>query len=88
MSDRLKQKLPSISNKLTILSTWEDPTKLYKIPKDKNKYIKDLDLQDKFVVLYSGNQGRGHDMKTILKSARKASFEKYSFHICWKWFSQ
>ena len=57
MYDRLKKQLPSIGNKLKIISTWEDPKKLYKIPKEKNKYIKNFNLGDKFVILYSGNQG-------------------------------
>ena len=80
MYDRLKKQLPSIGNKLKIISTWEDSKKLYKIPQEKNKYIKNFNLGDKFVILYSGNQGRGHDMKTILKSAKKlASYKNIVF---------
>jgi len=31
-----------------------------------NKFINNFNLEDKFVVLYSGNQGRCHDLNTIL----------------------
>lgn len=70
MFSRISKKIPSIENKITIIPTWEDTNKLYKINKIENKFLKNFNLEDKFVVLYSGNQGRCHDLQTILDCAK------------------
>ena len=38
--------------------------------KSRNPFIKKLDLNEKFIIQYSGNFGRMHDITTILKTAK------------------
>ena len=60
---------PNLDNKISVISSWADINKIKPLPKDKNWFVKKHNLQKKFVVLYSGNQGRCHDINTILETA-------------------
>ncbi len=59
-----------MENKIHRIHIWAEEDKLTKIPKTRNPFIKKWDLEGKFVVLYSGNMGRFHDLETIMEAAR------------------
>lgn len=67
---------PNTTKKLTVISSWADVNKIKPISKNKNWFIKKYKLEDKFVVLYSGNQGRCHDIETILDTSFLLRSEK------------
>jgi EAL domain-containing protein (putative c-di-GMP-specific phosphodiesterase class I)/glycosyltransferase involved in cell wall biosynthesis/ActR/RegA family two-component response regulator len=69
MRDRILQHSPGLAKKITVIHNWADPTWITPIPKAANPFAQEHQLVDKFVVLYSGNMGRCHDMDTILEAA-------------------
>lgn len=68
MAQRLRNEgIPD--KQITVIHNWADETQLRPIPHDQNPLRSDWGLQDKFVIGYSGNLGRGHDFSTILNAA-------------------
>ena len=77
MADKIKQSLPKEDHqKISIIPSWADPNIIKPIPKSMNWFAKKHKLENKFVVLYSGNQGRCHDLVTCLASASILRNEK------------
>lgn len=70
MKEELINKFPSLKNKISIIPSWVDHNKIKPLPKNKNWFINKYNLARKFVVLYSGNQGRFHDLVTIIDTAK------------------
>lgn len=68
MADRIKRMFPSA--KIEVIHNWADGTKIFPIQDEVNWYKKSKNLQDKFVVLYSGNFGLAHNFTGILNAAR------------------
>jgi len=58
-------------DKIQMIHVWSDDRIIKKIPKDKNPFIERWNLKGKFVVLYSGNMGRFHDMETVMEVAKE-----------------
>ncbi len=60
-----------ISQKTYCIHNWADDRILlpYSTSKEQNKYVDQWELKDKFILLYSGNMGRFHDMETIMETA-------------------
>jgi glycosyltransferase involved in cell wall biosynthesis len=55
-----------------VIHNWSD-SDIGAIAREKNWFIDQHGLREKFVVLYSGNMGRGHEFDTLLGAARKLS---------------
>ena len=45
---------------------WADATAIVPVPPDQNAFLRDQGLAGRFVVLYSGNAGRGHTFEAVL----------------------
>ena len=69
MAKKFVEDFPFTKNKISIIPSWADVNKIKPLPKKDNWFIKKHKLNQKFVVLYSGNQGRCHDFQTILDTA-------------------
>jgi glycosyltransferase involved in cell wall biosynthesis len=70
MKDRVVEHCPEIADKITVIHNWADSTLIQPIAKEENMFAQAQDLINPFVVLYSGNMGRCHDMETILEAAK------------------
>ncbi|MCB0338499.1 MAG: glycosyltransferase family 4 protein [Bdellovibrionales bacterium] len=57
-------------DKISILSLWMDNERLKPISREDNPFREKYDLEDKFVVMYSGNMSLCHPLDTILDAAR------------------
>jgi EAL domain-containing protein (putative c-di-GMP-specific phosphodiesterase class I)/glycosyltransferase involved in cell wall biosynthesis/ActR/RegA family two-component response regulator len=79
MKDRIVKRHPDLIDKITVIHNWADPTWIQPIVKAHNPFVQEHDLLDKFVVLYSGNMGRCHDMDTILGAAEVLKDEAVEF---------
>jgi glycosyltransferase involved in cell wall biosynthesis len=79
MHDRLVKHCPAIAHKITVIHNWTDPTLVQPIAKAENPFAQAQGLVDPFVVLYSGNMGRCHDMETILETAKVLRHESIVF---------
>lgn len=53
-----------------LIYPWVDTNKIFPIPKAKNWFAKMHEQEDKLTVMYSGNMGIGHDIETILITAK------------------
>jgi glycosyltransferase involved in cell wall biosynthesis len=51
------------------IGVWADQGEVKPIPREQNPYRKEWNLGDRFVVMYSGNFGLGHDVDTMCAAA-------------------
>ncbi len=70
MKQLIVQKNKNLADKIHVIHSWADPQFILPLAKSENWFAKQYGLTDCFVVLYSGNLGRCHDSKTILKCAQ------------------
>ncbi len=57
------------NKKATIITNWADIETISPKPRKENGLLKQLGLEDQFVIQYSGNMGRTHGLETILEAA-------------------
>ncbi|MEB3352764.1 MAG: glycosyltransferase family 4 protein [Cyanobacteriota bacterium] len=69
MAERLLSHGVDAAAKLSVIPSWADPGVIYPRPKASNWFAQKHQLGESFVVLYSGNQGRCHDLVTVLAAA-------------------
>tara|TARA_A100001035_G_scaffold275396_1_gene268723 strand:+ start:18028 stop:19338 length:1311 start_codon:yes stop_codon:yes gene_type:complete len=82
MKMKLKKYIAKENDKISIIPSWSDPEKIFKINKNDNKFAIKNNLVNTFNILYSGNQGRCHDLETIIDTAfilRKNKSIKFIF---------
>jgi glycosyltransferase involved in cell wall biosynthesis len=51
---------------VVIIRNWSDPQKIFPIAPDDNRLRRDLGLEGKFVIEYSGNLGISHDFQDLM----------------------
>lgn len=51
------------------IGVWSEPAEVAPLPRDANPFRERWKLGDRFVVMYSGNFGIGHDVQTMLDAA-------------------
>lgn len=56
------------ADKLVLVTPWADPDEIVPLPRDTNPFRLAHGLGDKFIVMYSGNLGLGHDTTTITQA--------------------
>jgi glycosyltransferase involved in cell wall biosynthesis len=69
MADRVRAKGVDAS-RIQVVPNWADEDAIRPVQADVNEFRRSHGLDGKRVVLYSGNMGRAHDLKTILGAAR------------------
>ncbi|WP_271255049.1 glycosyltransferase family 4 protein [Pseudanabaena sp. Chao 1811] len=67
MKQLLVKKNKYLADKIHVIHSWADPKFIRPLAKSENWFARQYGLTDCFVVLYSGNLGRCHDSRTILK---------------------
>lgn len=83
ISDGMKK---TISNnvedsKIQVIPLWTDELSISRIKKSDNIFLKEQGLEDKFVVLYSGNLGISHDVEVIIDIAEKFIYQNKFFFL-------
>lgn len=63
------EKCPELKDRIGTIHNWANPQWIVPMDKHKNWFAQKFNLVSQFVVLYSGNLGRCHDMETILQTA-------------------
>lgn len=81
MKQRVAQSCPAIADKLSVIHSWSNPGQIVPIRKADNWFARKHRLIDPFVVMYSGNMGRCHDVDTIFAAAEKLRHEPILF-VC------
>lgn len=71
ITDGMKEKLTQYvnKNKIEVVPIWTDNNFLKPIPKKENIFLTEQNLQDKFLIMYSGNLGRSHPIEIIVEIA-------------------
>lgn len=68
---RLVQKrLQRNAGHVTVITHWADCREITPLQRNENPLLQKLGLMDKFIVQYSGNMGRTHDLEGLVKCAR------------------
>lgn len=60
-------------NRVEVVPIWVDTETVKPMSRDENTFAKKLGIQDKTIVLYSGNMGFSHDIDSILEAAHQLS---------------
>lgn len=68
MADRMNAKY-NVQDKLSIIPPWPQQDHLELVQRSENPFIKQHNLQDKFVVMYSGNHGLTTPVDTLVEAA-------------------
>ena len=68
-------------NKTFTIHIWADDRLIKPIPKEQSSEAVNLNVTKKFVVQYSGNHGRFHDIETIIEIASKINDEDVVFQF-------
>jgi|Deesub1362A_J573_1020465.scaffolds.fasta_scaffold00073_91 glycosyltransferase involved in cell wall biosynthesis len=73
MKDVISKKVNGkFNDKIHVIHVWSDDKNIRAVSEqnDSNPFIERWGLKDKFVLSYSGNMGRFHDMETIMAAAK------------------
>ena len=70
MKERIRSKGVDES-RLETIPVWSDKEEIYSVPRNENPLRQELGLQDKFVVMYSGNAGLAHRFDEMLTVAER-----------------
>ncbi|MER3524977.1 MAG: hypothetical protein C4326_13240 [Ignavibacteria bacterium] len=57
------------TNKLSVIPNWADVEDIRPLPREGNPLLRRLGLEGKFVLQYSGNMGRTHDIEILVEAA-------------------
>lgn len=56
--------------KIEVVELWSNPNlPILNVQKDENKFLIDNNLTGKFIIMYSGNMGKGHDLDVLVDVA-------------------
>jgi len=69
MKKRLEEKNHIPPYRIEVVENWADPSKVIPILREDNTFIKKYSLENKFVVMYSGNLGLSQDLENIINLA-------------------
>lgn len=69
MREEIRKCVKHDFKELSVVHNWTDTTLIKPVEKSKNLFIKTHDLHNKFIIMYSGNMGKTHDINTILETA-------------------
>lgn len=69
LTQEMKNRLTNYVNedKIQVIPVWTDNTFLKPIPKAENTFLIDNQLQNKFLVIYSGNMGKSHPVELMIE---------------------
>lgn len=76
VSEKIKNKKTPIA----IIPNWAEAEDLEPGPRMENALLKELGIEDKFVMLYAGNMGHPNDMESIIECAKRLKDDE-RFHF-------
>ena len=57
--------------RVSTINVWSDHVEIRPVPRERNAFRRDWAVGDRFLVMYSGNFGLGHDIETIADGVRR-----------------
>ncbi|MFV0419972.1 MAG: glycosyltransferase family 4 protein [Dysgonomonas sp.] len=78
LSEGMKSRLIEYadSHKIHVIPNWSHSENFRPIHKEDNPFIKQYNLEGKFIILYSGNIGYTHNLESVVELAKLLSTEK------------
>jgi len=70
IAERVCQMAPEARSKIQVIPSWANPDVIQPRPKSVNRFAVANGLTKSFTVMYSGNQGRCHDLDTLMAAAK------------------
>ncbi|MEE2973508.1 MAG: glycosyltransferase family 4 protein [Planctomycetota bacterium] len=70
MADLVRSKGVS-EDRIRLIGVWSDQEEVKPVPRERNPYREEWRVGDRVLVMYSGNFGIGHDVRTFLEAARR-----------------
>ena len=71
MKKRVLDKVPETNGSVHVIHNWVDADRVYPVAKADNRILKELGLQDKKVIMYSGNLGRYQPLEVMIGAANE-----------------
>lgn len=72
MAETLRKQMPDGEDlKVTVIENWVDTVFFESLPKSENPIIRELNLEDKFIVGYAGSFGATHGVECVLECANR-----------------
>jgi glycosyltransferase involved in cell wall biosynthesis len=83
ITDGMKEKLGQYVDmkKISVISVWTDNDFLKPISKNDNQFLKEQKLEDKFIIMYSGNLGKSHPIEVLIDIAEAVKEEISIFFL-------
>ena len=81
MKGRIVVHCPEVEKKISVIHSWSNDEQIVPIAKQDNWFAREHGLVDEFVVVYSGNMGRCHDIDTLFETALLLKDEPIRF-VC------
>ncbi|MBX3282179.1 MAG: glycosyltransferase family 4 protein [Acidobacteria bacterium] len=82
MRELLEVKTKGLDVPISVIPNWAELETVEPSPRAENPLLKELGIEDKFVLLYAGNMGYPNDIETILSAAKVLAAEPASpFHF-------
>ena len=60
-------------DRITVVPNWASKSTFGPVPKPENPFVRQYGLENKFVVMYSGNIGYTHNVEVLVEAARRLS---------------
>ncbi len=67
----LEKKIGKKDERIFTIPNWAELETVHPLPRDENPLLEELNLKDKFVLLYAGNMGYPNDIESIVESAEQ-----------------
>jgi colanic acid biosynthesis glycosyl transferase WcaI len=83
MKALVRKKLAGAATPVSVIPNWSDTHDVAPSPRATNPLLARLGLLDAFVVLYSGNMGRTHDLESALAAAEALPGEAHFIFMGW-----
>ena len=71
ITNGMQERIAKYVNKqeVNVVPIWTDNSFLKPIPKSENAFLKTHQIEDKFIVMYSGNMGKSHPVEVLIELA-------------------
>lgn len=70
-----------IAGRINVIPLWSGLAECKPILKENNPFIREQQLEGKFIIQYSGNIGAGHNIETLIQAAVLTRFDEQIFYL-------
>ncbi len=71
MKQRILDKVPEMNGSVHVIHNWADASQVYPVAKKNNRLLREIGLEQKKVVMYSGNLGRYQPLEVMIGAANE-----------------